>query len=104
MQVCLPEVSTAQILRDRHLEASPQFNELGERRPFGKSLYSKVRRVYAEDQRRTVADRRGIVACPGSVRRADLSQSGARLLHDVRHAEPAADLNQLAARDNHLAA
>ena len=60
--------------------------------------------MHAQDERRPVADRRGVVGGAGPVRRADLAQHGARLRHHVGHAEAAADLHQLAARDDHLPA
>jgi hypothetical protein len=44
-----------------------------------------------------------VVVRARAVRRADLDQARAARREDLRHAEPAADLHQLAARDHHLA-
>ena len=44
-----------------------------------------------------------VVGEAGSIRGADLDQPAARLAHDLGHAEPAADLDQLAARHEHRA-
>ena len=52
----------------------------------------------------SAVDRALVVGEPRAVRRADLDQPRARLRDHVRHAEPAADLDQLPARDDHLAA
>src|SRR5207302_945799 len=49
-------------------------------------------------------DRSGVIGGARLIRRADLAQHGARLSHHIRHAEPAADLDELAARHDHLAA
>ena len=49
-------------------------------------------------------DGRLVVGGARAVRRAHLAQDRARLRHHVGHAEPAADLHQFAARDDHLAA
>ena len=78
-------------------------DQLVERRPLGEAFDAEVRRVHAQERRRPIADRRRIVGGAGPVGRADLAQDRARLRHDVRHAEAAADLDQLAARDDHFA-
>ena len=57
----------------------------------------------AEDQRRAVANRRRIIRRACLVGRPHLAQGRARLRHHIRDAEAAADLDQLAARDDHLA-
>ena len=51
-----------------------------------------------------LADRIGVIAQMRAVRRADFLQVCAGARHDVRHTEAAADLDQLAARDDALAA
>ena len=51
----------------------------------------------------SLADRALVVGQPRAVRRADLDQPRARLRDHVRHAEAAADLDELAARDDDLA-
>ncbi len=55
------------------------------------------------DQRRAIGDGRGIVRDARPVGRADLAQERAGLRHDVGHSEPAADFDELAAGDDHLA-
>ncbi len=57
----------------------------------------RIRPVFA-------TDRADIVLAVRAVGGADLDQPGAGARHDVRHAEGAADLDQLAARDDRLAA
>ena len=52
----------------------------------------------------SVAERALVVGQPRAVRRPDLDQPRARLGDHVRHAEAAADLDQLPARDDDLAA
>ena len=51
-----------------------------------------------EDERRPLGDRRTVVCGARLVRCPHLAQHGAGLRHDVRHAEPSADLDELAAR------
>ena len=95
--------AAAQILHDRRGEAAAEGDELGKRRTFGEALDPEVGRVDAQNQRRLVADRRGVVGDPRAVGRAHFAQDRARLRHDVGNAEAAADLHQLTARDDHLA-
>jgi len=44
-----------------------------------------------------------VVGCARAIRRADLEELGARAYEHVGDAEAVADLDQLTARDNHLA-
>ena len=55
------------------------------------------------DRRGVRADRRGVVLEMRAVGGADLDQAAAGAGHDVGNAEGAANLDQLAARDDHLA-
>ena len=59
--------------------------------------------VDLQDQRRLGTDRGGEIAQMGAVGGTDLAQPRAGALHDVGQAERAADLDQLAARDDRLA-
>src|SRR6266545_3724773 len=59
------KVPAPEILRDRHLEAAAQCHELGEGRPLREAFDPEVRRMHAEDQRRAVANGRGVVGGPG---------------------------------------
>ena len=81
----------------------PSGDEIRQRRTFGEPFDAEIRRMDAQDQRGAFADRRRIVCAARLVRRAHLAQDRARLRHDVRDAEAAADLDQLAARHDHLA-
>ena len=58
--------------------------------------------MHPQDCARRVANRERVVADSRAVRRADLAETRAGLRHDIRHAEAAANLHQLAARDQHL--
>ena len=60
--------------------------------------------MHSEDRSRRVADRLLVVGEPRAVRRPDLDEPRARAREDVRDPEAVADLDQLAARDDHLAA
>ena len=59
--------------------------------------------MHAQEQRRLRADRALVVGGARAVRRADLDEPRARAGEHVRDAEAAADLDQLAAGDEHLA-
>ncbi len=58
----------------------------------------------AQDQRRAIVDRGGVVGRARAVGRADFAERRAGLAHHVGDAEAAADLDQFAAGDDHLAA
>ena len=60
--------------------------------------------MHAQEQRRLRADRAFVVGGARAVRRPDLDEPRARAREHVRDAEAVADLDQLAARDDHLAA
>ena len=83
---------------------------LGDRSKFTRRNFRRepldavVRRVHLEDEAGLRADRRRIVLRMRAVGGADLDQPGAGAGHDVRHPERAADLDQLAARNDRLAA
>ncbi len=60
--------------------------------------------MHLHQQRRAWADRTRIVGNVSPVCRPHLNQPRAGLTHDIRNTERAADFDQLAARDNNLAA
>ena len=60
--------------------------------------------MHAQEQRRLGADRPLVVGGAGAVGRADLDEPRARAREHVGDPEAVADLDQLAARDEHLAA
>ena len=64
---------------------------------------AEVRLVDAQQRSRALADRPLVVGKARSVRRPDLHERRAGACEDVRDAEPVADLDQLAAGDDHLA-
>jgi hypothetical protein len=59
--------------------------------------------VHAQQERGLGPDRRFVVGSTRAVRRPHLDQARARPRQHVRNPEPVADLDQLAARDEHLA-
>ena len=95
----LPRSSSSSSPRSRASDASA-----GQRRLLGEADDAEVRGVHAQQRHGALADRLGVVAQVGAVRRADLDERRAGLAHHVGDAEAAADLDQLAARDHHLAA
>ncbi|BDH56220.1 hypothetical protein MTP03_11590 [Tsukamurella sp. PLM1] len=78
--------------------------ELSEGHVGGEALDAEVAGVHLEHAPGLGADRLGVVAGVGAVRRADLAQPGARGGDEVRQPESRADLDELAAADDHLAA
>ena len=65
---------------------------------FGKAHDAVVACMHLQKRSRLLADGGFIVAPVRLVRRADLAQLAAALRHDLRNAERAADLDELAAR------
>ena len=98
------QTSAAEVLDHRQVEAPAQLGQLGQSRALGEPFDAEVRGVDAQEDRGAAADRGGVVGGPRPVGRAHLAQGGARLPEHVRHAEAAAYLDQLAARDEDLAA
>ena len=78
--------------------------ELVEPRLLGEADDAEVRLVDAEQERGLRPDRPLVVGCPRPVRRPDLDQPRARACEHVRDPEAVADLDQLASRDDDLAA
>ena len=64
----------------------------------------EVALMHLEQHARVGADRRAIVLEPRLVRGADFDQAGAALSDHIGHTKAAADLDQFAPRDDHLAA
>ena len=94
----------AEVVDERQAVAARDRGELGERRLLGEADDAEVRLVHAQEQRRLGADRALVVGGARAVRRADLDEARARAREHVGDAEAVADLDQLAARDDHLAA
>jgi hypothetical protein len=92
----LGEVARSDVVDDRQPEPAEGLDlDL-----LGEPEHAEVRRVRAQDH---VAPGLRVVAQPRAVRRADLDEPRAGLLDDLGHPERAADLHELAARDDHLA-
>ncbi len=60
--------------------------------------------MHPQDHRRLGAERTLVVRHPRAVRRPDLDEPGTRAGEHIGDPEAVADLDQLAARDEHLAA
>ena len=58
----------------------------------------------AQQQPCSLGNGRFVVGDAGAVRRADFTKDCARFGHDIWNSERTADLDQLAARDNHFPA
>ncbi len=82
--------------------ASAASSAIGDR--LGEADDPVVARVDAEQGGGLGADGALVVGQPGPVGRADLAEPGAGDLEDLGEAEAPADLDELAARDDHLAA
>ena len=78
--------------------------ELRERGLLGEADDPEVGLVDAQDHGRLGAERTLVVRHPGAVRRPDLDEPRSRAGEHVGDPEAVADLDQLAARDEHLAA
>ena len=78
--------------------------ELLELRQLGEADDAEVRLVHAQEERRLGPNGALVVLRARAVRRADLDEPRARAREHVGDAEAVADLDQLAARDDHLAA
>ncbi len=98
------ERARAEVVDERQPVARRDGGQLGEARPLGEADDAEVRLVHREQGRRLGADRPLVVGRARAVRRPDLDEAGARALQHVGDAEAVADLDQLAARDEHLTA
>ena len=94
----------AEVVEQQQPALARERRQRRQRRLLGEADDAEVRGVHAQQRHGALADRLGVVAQVGAVRRADLDERRAGLAHHVGDAEAAADLDQLAARDHHLAA
>jgi hypothetical protein len=76
--------------------------ELLDPRLLGESDDPEVRLVNAEQRRGLLSDSRFVVGRAGAVRRPHLTQPGAGARQNLGNAKSVADLDQLAAGDDHL--
>ena len=93
----------AEVVEQRQRAARATAGELFERRLLGEADDAEVRLVHAEEQRGALVDRVLVVGGARAVRRPDLDEPRAGACEHVGDAEPVADLDQLAARDDHVA-
>jgi hypothetical protein len=82
----------------------PQRRELGDGRRLDEADHPVVGRVHLEDEGGVGPDGARVVRAAGPVGGSHLDQPAPGLGHDLGHPEAAADLDQLAARDDDLAA
>jgi hypothetical protein len=97
-------VARAEVVEQRQPVTARDGRELLEPRLLREADDAEVGLVHAQEQRRLGADRPFVVGGAGPVRRPDLDEPRARAGEHVRDPEAVADLDQLAARDDHLAA
>ena len=98
------ERAGAEIVEQRQLVPARDRGELAQRRALGEPDEAEVGLVHAQEQRRVCAGRRVVVGRARAVRRPDLDQARAGAFEHLGDAEAVADLDQLAARHEHLAA
>ena len=93
-----------EIVDERQREPPGQSGQLLHRRLLGETDDAEVRLVDAKQQRSLGAGGALVVGDAGSVGRSDLDEPGAGPREHLGDAEAVADLDQLAARDEHVAA
>ena len=98
------ERAGAEVVDERQPVPPRDRRELRELRQLGEPDDAEVRLVHAQEERGLRADRALVVGGARAVRRADLDEPRAGAREHVGDAEAVADLDQLAARDEHLAA
>ena len=102
-----PSVERARPSRGRRRaagRAAARLGQLGEPRALGEADDAEVRLVHAQQNGRLRPDRVLVVGGARPVRRPHLDEPRARAREHVGDPEAVADLDQLAARDEHLAA
>jgi hypothetical protein len=92
-----------EVVEQRHAVPAGDCGEIGELRQLREADDPKVRLVHPQQERRLRTDRLLVVPGARAVRRADLDEPGTRARQHVGDAEAVADLDQLAAGDDHLA-
>ena len=101
------ERAAAEVLDQRHARLVGQLRQLGQLGLRDEPLHAEVAAMHAQDRAHVLAvlvQRLGVVLQIRAIGGAHLHQRRARELHDLGHAERAADLHQLAARDDDLLA
>ncbi len=100
----LRQHARAEIVEQRQAVPLRNRGKLLEPRLLREADDAEVRLVHAQQERRLGAHSLLVVLCARAVRRTDFDEPGARAHEHVGDAEAVADLDQLAARDDHLAA
>ena len=98
------ERARAEIVDEHELARGRDVGELRERRVLREADDAEVRLVHAQQHGRLGPGGSLVVGGARPVRRSHLDEAGARAREHVGDAEAVADLDQLAARDEHLAA
>jgi hypothetical protein len=101
------ERAAAQVFDERDAVALRECCQLGQLGLADEPLHAEIAAMHTQDRAHLAAMARKralVVAQVRAVRGPHLDQLAAAHLHDLGHAERAADLHQLAARDQHLAA
>jgi hypothetical protein len=98
------EGAAPEVLDERDAVLGGERRELFEARSRGEADDAVVARVGPEDESGPASERAREVADVGSIRRSDLAENGSALGEEIGEAEGSADLDELAARDQHLAA
>src|SRR5205085_7347104 len=95
------EGTTAEVLDQRHAVTPGECGQLACLRARGEATDPEIARMDPQHRADVLVTRQRalVVAQVRAVRGADLEQPGAALLQDLGHAERAADLDQLTARD-----
>ena len=93
----------AEIVEQRQVVPPCDLGQLGQRRLLREAHDAEVRLVHAQEQRGLGPQRALVVGGARPVRRPDLDEPRAGAREHVGDAKAVADLDQLAARDEHLA-
>lgn len=96
------QAARTEVVEKHHTCFTGDRRKLGTRHFRGKAFDPVIRRMDLEDQSRLRPDGLEIVLRMGAVGRAHFDQIDTGALHDVRHAESAADLNQFTPRNDRL--
>ena len=97
------EHAGAEVVDERQLVPPRDGRELLDTRLLGEADDAEVRLVHAKQNGGVGADRALVVGCARAVRRSDLDEARTGAGEHVGDAKAVADLDQLAARDDHLA-
>src|SRR3984893_11031113 len=100
----IDQPARAQVLNKRQTGAPAKGHKFLHRRLFRKTGNSEIRGMHAQQQPRILVDRAFIIGDARAIRRPDFPKHRPALRHDFRDPESVPNLDQLAPRDNCLAA